>query len=87
MAYCGQPHASEGAAERSLEKAVAKAVSLGEGRLWQVTTGRDMPPLIHTMRHFLRQAKFFFGGADFFSAKRLFLRVARDVSGAPRVPP
>ena len=24
---------------------------------------------------------FFFGGADFFSAKRLFFRVARDVSG------
>ena len=32
-------------------------------------------------RHFLRQAQFFFGEADFFSAKRLFLRAARDVSG------
>ena len=39
------------------------------------------------MRHFLRQAQFFFGGADFFSAKRLFLRAARNVSGAQRVPP
>ncbi|MDD6831819.1 MAG: hypothetical protein PUE80_01490 [bacterium] len=27
------------------------------------------------------QAQFFFGEADFFSAKRLFLRAARDVSG------
>ena len=42
--------------------------------MWQATTGKDMPPLIHTMRHFLRQAKFFFGEADFFSAKRLFFR-------------
>ena len=50
-------------------------------------TGRHIPPVIHTMRHFLRQAQFFFGEADFFSAKRLFLRVARDVSGAHRVPP
>ena len=57
------------------------------GRLWQATTGRDMLPLIHTMRHFLRQAKFFFGGADFFSAKRLFLRAARDVSGVRSNPP
>ena len=87
MACRGQLHASEAKPKRSLEKAVAKAVSLGEGRLWQVTTGRDMPPLIHTMRHFLRQAQFFFGGADFFSAKRLFLREARDVSGAHSEPP
>ena len=27
-------------------------------------------------------AQFFFGEADFFSAKRLFFRAARDVSGA-----
>ena len=32
-------------------------------------------------------AQFFFGEADFFFAKRLFLREARDVSGAQRVPP
>ena len=64
-----------------------KGMSLGEGRLWQVTTGRDMPPVIHTMRHFLRQAQFFFGEADFFSAKRLFLREARDVSGEHSEPP
>ena len=31
--------------------------------------------------------RFFFGKADFFSAKRLFFRAARDVSGAHRVPP
>ena len=55
--------------------------------MWQVTTGRDMPPVIHTMRHFLRQAQFFFGEADFFSAKRLFLRAARDVSGVRSSPP
>ena len=54
--------------------------------MWQVTTGRDMPPVIHTMRHFLRQAQFFFGEADFFSAKRLFLRAARDVSGVRSSP-
>ena len=50
--------------------------------------GRNKPPLTHTMRHFFASgAVFFFGGADFFSAKRLFLREARDVSGAHRVPP
>ena len=37
--------------------------------------------------HFLRQAQFFFGEADFFSAKRLFLRAARDVSGVRSNPP
>ena len=37
--------------------------------------------------HFLRQAQFFFGEADFFSAKRLFLRAARDVSGVRSSPP
>ena len=31
--------------------------------------------------------QFFFGGADFFSAKRLFFRVARDVSGERSAPP
>ena len=40
-----------------------------------------MPPLTHTMRHFFASGAVFFGGADFFSAKRLFLREARDVSG------
>ena len=30
---------------------------------------------------------FFFGVADFFSAKRLFLRAARDVSGERSAPP
>ena len=39
------------------------------------------------MRHFFASGAVFFGGADFFSAKRLFLREARDVSGAHRVPP
>ncbi|MDD6833342.1 MAG: hypothetical protein PUE80_09365 [bacterium] len=56
MAYCGQLHASEGEAERSLETEKPKRRSLVEGRLWQATTGGDMPPLIHTMRHFSRQA-------------------------------
>ena len=32
------------------------------------------------------QAQFFFGEADFFSAKRLFLRAARDVSGVRSSP-
>ena len=32
-------------------------------------------------------ARFFFGGADFFSAKRLFFRAARDVSGERSAPP
>ena len=65
----------------------ARCSQSDEPRLWQVISGRDMPPLIHTMRHFLRQVQFFFGGADFFSAKRLFLRAARDVSGAHSEPP
>ena len=51
--------------KRSLETAAARAVSLGEARAWQASTGKDMPPLIHKMRHFLRQAQFFFGEADF----------------------
>ncbi len=55
--------------------------------MWQESTGRDISPLIHTMRHFLRQAQFFFGEADFFSAKRLFFRAARDVSGEHSEPP
>ena len=38
--------------KRSLEIAKPRAKSLGGGRLWQVTTGRAMPPLIHTKRHF-----------------------------------
>ena len=33
-----------------------------------------------------QQAQFFFGGADFFSAKRLFFRAARDVSGVRSSP-
>ena len=87
MAYCKKLHASERRSlKRSLEPAKAKAMSLG-GSVVARIIGRNMPPLTHTMRHFLRQAKFFFGEADFFSAKRLFLREARDVSGAHRVPP
>ena len=87
MAYCGQLHASEAKPKRSLETAKQRAKSLGEGRLWQESIGRAMPPLIHTMRHCLLQAQFFFGEADFFSAKRLFLRAARDVSGERSAPP
>ena len=41
MAYCGQL-ASEAKPKRSLEIAKPRAKSLG--RLWQATTGRDMPP-------------------------------------------
>ena len=33
------------------------------------------------------QAQFFFGVADFFSAKRIFFRAARDVSGERSAPP
>ena len=58
-----------------------------EGRSWQATTGRDIPPLIHTMRYFFAIGVFFFGEADFFSAKRLFLRETRDVSGVRSSPP
>ena len=35
-AYFGQLHASEGAAERSLETAQTGPMSLGEGRSWQI---------------------------------------------------
>ena len=41
-----------GEAERSLETATPKAMSLG-GSVEARIIGRDMPPLIHTMRHFL----------------------------------
>ena len=38
MAYRGKLHASERRSlKRSLEPATAKAMSLGEGRLWRVT--------------------------------------------------
>ena len=40
------------------------------------------PPTIFCVRR-----SFFFGEADFFSAKRLFLRAARDVSGVRSNPP
>ena len=51
MTYCGQLHASERRSlKRSLETAAAKAVSLGS--VVARIIGRDMPPLIHTMRHF-----------------------------------
>ena len=87
---CGGTH-GEGAAFHCnhIEAHLIHGDGLVTGRigLWQVTTGKDMPPLIHTMRHFLRQAQFFFGEADFFSAKRLFLREARDVSGVRSNPP
>ena len=36
MAHFGQLHASEGAAERSLETAQAGPMSLVEGRSWQI---------------------------------------------------
>ena len=85
MAYCG--HASERRSlKRSLEIAKPDRKSLG-GSVVARIIGRNMPPLTHTMRHFLRQAQFFFGEADFFSAKRLFLRAARDVSGERSAPP
>ena len=52
MAYHGQLHASE--AEAQLGARAAGAVSLGEGRSWQESIGRAMPPLIHTMPYCLR---------------------------------
>ena len=72
MAYCGQLHASE---RRSLEPAsdyTHRRVSAIPPRLFLTAT---------------HSRSFFFGEADFFSAKRLFFRAARDVSGAQRVPP
>ena len=53
MAYRGKLHASEGAAEAQLGDSEAKEMSLVEGRLWRESTGRDIPPLIQTMRHCL----------------------------------
>ena len=45
------------------------------------------PASPHTMQFSKPQAQFFFGVADFFSAKRLFFRAARDVSGERSAPP
>ena len=64
----------QGKAEHSLEAASRKAVSLERVGCGKPLTGGDTPHLIHTMRHYLLQPQFFFGEADFFSAKRLFLR-------------
>ena len=50
--YREQLHASEAKPKRSLETAKPKAMSLG-GSVEARIIGRDMPPLIHTMRHFL----------------------------------
>ena len=41
----------------------------------------------HTLQSGKLEAQFFFGEADFFSAKRLFFRAARDVSGVRSNPP
>ena len=41
----------------------------------------------HDAPFFCVSRSFFFGEADFFSAKRLFLRAARDVSGVRSSPP
>ena len=49
--YREQLHASEAKPEAQLG-ATAKAMSLG-GSVVARIIGRDMPPLIHTMRHFL----------------------------------
>ena len=48
--------------------------------LWRAP--KIKPPTIFCVRR-----SFFFGEADFFSAKRLFLRAARDVSGVRSNPP
>ena len=47
------------------------------------------PPAGVATHDAIRQATgvFFFGGADFFSAKRLFFRAERDVSGERSAPP
>ena len=39
--------------EAQLGDSEAKAMSLVEGRLWRESTGRNIPPLIQTMRHCL----------------------------------
>ena len=61
--------------EAQLGDSYSESERASEGRLWQATTGRDMPPLIHTLRHFLRQAQFFF------RRSRLFFREAAFSSG------
>ena len=66
--------------KRSLETAEAKAMSLREGRLWQVTTGRDMPPF--DTHDTIRRAI----GAFFFRRSRLFFREAAFSSGGGRLP-
>ena len=84
MAYCG--HASEEKPKRSLEKATAGALNLGGSVVashhkWgHGTLDTHDAPLFAV-------GAFFFGEADFFSVKRLFLREARDVSGVRSNPP
>ena len=74
-----------GEAERSLETAAAGAVSLG-GSVVASYHREEHATLDTHDAPFLRQAQFFFGEADFFFAKRLFLREARDVSGVRSTP-
>ena len=53
-------------------------------------TQKGNPPTArrrHTRCSSASHRRFFFGGADFFSAKRLFFRAARDVSGERSAPP
>ena len=54
-------------------------IFLAEGGVEGMVDTHDAP--------FSAIGEFFFGEADFFSAKRLFLRAARDVSGAHSEPP
>ena len=51
------------------------------------TPKKAIHPLVYEHDTVCAIGAVFFGEADFFSAKRLFLREARDVSGAHRVPP
>ncbi len=79
----------QGKAEHSLEAASRKAVSLervGCGKSFRLHTG-ERQRFVRSSFALLPIAAVFFGGADFFSAKRLFFRAARDVSGVRSNPP
>ena len=85
---CGRPRGSMGGYRTELPGTDHfQGSSPSHSRHTQALTA--IPPATVGIHDSVRQAiaVFFFGEADFFSAKRLFFRAARDVSGAHSEPP
>ena len=77
---CGRPRGSKSGYRTELP---------GTDPLQGPSPSHPRPPATVAIHDSVRQAiaVFFFGEADFFSAKRLFFRAARDVSGVRSSPP